>query len=401
MMKIVEVTSKKHSRQFLDLVEEIYKNDSNYVRPLDNMINEIFDPKKNDLFNNGKAIRFLLLNGQEKVIGRIAAFINLKKAFNNDQPTGGVGFFECINDQKAANLLFDAAKEWLSENEMKAMDGPINFGENDNFWGLLVKGFTQPAFGMQYNPTYYQQLFTTYGFNVYYEQITNHLDLKKPFPERFWKIAERVMQKPELSFRHIEIRKADKYAKDFVEIYNEAWQFHDGFIPMDVEHLKEVFNKAKPFMMEELIWFAYYNDEPIGFIVMFLDVNQIIKKLHGKMNLFSKMRFLYYKYRKEMTRIRVTVLGIKPKYQRMGIESCLFYQYRDVVARNPHITEMELSWVGDFNPKMRKLEEAMGSVMGKKHITYRYLFTGNSDNQRVTEIPMDTKNQKNNNRETE
>jgi hypothetical protein len=273
---------------------------------------------------------------------------------------------------------------------LQKVDGPINFGENDNFWGLLVDGFTQPGFGMQYNPPYYQAIFEGYGFNVYYEQITNHLDITKPFPERFWKIAERVMQKSEFTFKHFCWKEYGRFACDFVQVYNEAW--HEGFVPMDAGHLKSIMKKSKPFIMEELIWFAYQDDEPIGFIAMFLDANQIIKKMNGKLNLINKLRFFYHQRRKTITRIRVTVLGIKPKYQRMGIESCLFYQYRDVVAKNPHITEMELSWVGDFNPKMRKLEEAMGSVFGKKHYTFRYLFNDmEQSNKRASVIPMNTK----------
>ncbi|MBN2165743.1 MAG: GNAT family N-acetyltransferase [Marinilabiliaceae bacterium] len=390
-MQIVEVVSPNHIKKFLDVVDYIYRDDINYVRPLDVMIEEIFSLKTNDLFKNGDAIRFLLFD-DNKVVGRIAAFVNRKKAFLNSPSVGGVGFFECVNNQEAANELFNSAKQWLTIQGVEAMDGPINFGENDNFWGLLVDGFTQPGFGMQYNPPYYRQLFENYGFKIYYEQITNHLNLKKPFPDRFWKIAERVMQKPGLSFKHFKWSDIDKFAADFVEIYNEAWQFHEGFSSMEPSHIANIINKAKPFVMEDLIWFAYYNGEPVGFIVMFLDANQVIKMFNGKLNFINKLRLLYYKRRKLMTRIRVTVLGVKPKFQKMGIESCLFYQYRDVVAQNPHIVEMELSWVGDFNPKMRKLEDAMGSEFGKKHITYRYLFNDSRDDfKQFSVIPMNTK----------
>ena len=144
-------------------------------------------------------------------------------------------------------------------------------------------------------------------------------------------------------------------------------------------------------MMEELIWFAYWNNEPIGFLVMFPDANQIIRHLHGKLNWMSKIRFWWMRRTKPFTRARVTVLGVKPHYQRMGIESALFYQFRDVVRRNPSFTELELSWVGDFNPKMRALMEAMESSFGKRHITWRYLFDGNVQVARSPIIPMGTK----------
>ena len=123
-----------------------------------------------------------LLTTKGKPIGRIAAFINNKKADTFDQPTGGCGFFECINSQDAANMLFDTAKAWLQSGGMKAMLGPINFGENDMWWGLLIEGFSRPYYGMNYNPPYYKQLFENYGFTVSYEQISNRIDPQKRPP---------------------------------------------------------------------------------------------------------------------------------------------------------------------------------------------------------------------------
>lgn len=392
-MHILQVNSPKQVSDFLSVVDHIYKHDKNYVRPLDGMIEEVFDEKQNPLFANGKAVRFVAYEQPNRPVGRIAAFVNGLKAYGYEQPTGGIGFFECTNHPSVAFALFDTAKKWLQSQGMEAMDGPINFGENVDFWGLLVEGFTQPAFGMQYNPPYYRVFFEQYGFATYYEQITNHLDLKKPFPERFWKIAERLVAKPEFEFRHFEYKKSEEFVHHVVEIYNDAWRFHDNFTPAKPEQMRTLLKKARPFLMEDLIWFAYYNGEPIAFLVMFPDVNQIIKHFKGKIGFWGKFKFLFLKLTKTMTRTRVTALGVKTHYQRMGVESGLFYQLRDVVARNPHITEMELSWVGDFNPKMRALQEAMESVFGKRHITYRYLFDDEKRRnfQRVNTIPPDTK----------
>lgn len=378
---------------FLDVVKVVYNGDNNYVRPLDVQIEEVFNPQKNKFFSHGQAIRFVLVDDNGRAIGRVAAFINDKKATGFVQPTGGMGFFECINNREAAYMLFDAAREWLTERGMEAMDGPINFGENDNFWGLLVEGFTQPAFGMQYNPPYYVTFFESYGFRNYFEQVTNILDLQKPFPERFWKIAGRVVSREDYSFKHFSFKEADKFIDDLIEVYNDAWRFHENFTPMEAEVLYNTLNDAKSFMDEEMIWYAYHKDEPIAFFVMFPDINQIIKHFKGKMNLWNKLRFVYYKWAKEMTRSRVVIMGVKPQYQRLGIESGIFWHLRDVMAKRPHITEMELSWVGDFNPKMRALHESMGASFGKKHITYRMVFDPAKRDvpQRAGSIPVDTK----------
>ncbi|MBN2744691.1 MAG: GNAT family N-acetyltransferase [Marinilabiliaceae bacterium] len=387
-MIIQEVNTTSLKETFLNLVDIIYKSDPNYIRPLDVMIDEIFNPTTNPLFANGEATRFVLFDAAMHPIGRIAAFINRNKAYGYEQPTGGIGFFECINEPSAATRLFDTAKAWLAQRGMQAMDGPINFGENDNFWGLLVDGFTPPGFGMPYNPPYYRQLFEEYGFQPYYEQITSHLNLKKPFPERFWKIAERVISKPELTFRHFTWKEAPRFADDFINIYNDAWQFHENFTPMQPAYLHATLQKARPFLRENFIWYAYWQGEPIGFLVMFPDANQIIRHLNGKMGFLNKLRFLWYRHMQPLTRARVTVLGVKPHYQRMGIESALFRQFKDVVAQHPSLSQLELSWVGDFNPKMRALMEAMEADFGKRHITWRYLFENQKQAHRSPIIPM-------------
>ena len=144
MMQLVEVKDEKQARRFLEVPVHIYKGNPNWIRPLDKDVNEVFNPAKNKAFRSGEVIRWLLLD-EGQPIGRIAAFVNKRYKNKGDQgPVGGVGFFECINNQAAANLLFDQAREWLTEKQVTAMDGPINFGERDKWWGLLVQGFQQP-----------------------------------------------------------------------------------------------------------------------------------------------------------------------------------------------------------------------------------------------------------------
>ena len=156
-MKIVEILTAKHKREFLQLPVQLYKNEKNWIRPLDKDVEAVFDPKENKFFRHGECTRWLLLNQQGNTIGRVAAFWDKHTARKgNDQPTGGMGFFECIQDQEAAFLLFDTCKKWLTDRGMEAMDGPINFGNRDRWWGLLVEGFTEPNYCMPYNFLYYK-----------------------------------------------------------------------------------------------------------------------------------------------------------------------------------------------------------------------------------------------------
>lgn len=373
IMRITEVKSQADKKAFLDIARIIYKDDENWICPLDNDIEAVFDPAKNPFFEHGKSARWILLDDNGKLIGRVAAFINEKKAYNYEQPTGGMGFFESINDEKAALLLFDTAKEWLKDKGMQAMDGPINFGENDNFWGLLAEGFVPPSYGMNYNPRYYLGFFENYGFKTLYEQITNHVDVHKPFPERFTKIAEWVAKKPGYEFQHLKASQIEKFAEDFMEIYNDGWKDFENFVPIAKATILESFRKMKPLMDEKLIWFAYVNGEPCSFVVILPDANQMIKGLNGKLNLLGKLKFLYYKW-KGVSRMRAIVMGTKQKYQKHGLESVLFIKLKEYVLPLKQYDELELSWVGDFNDKMIALHHSMGGVFGKKHLTMRYIF---------------------------
>ena len=394
MMRIEEVENKRSARAFLNVPKVLYKEDDNWVCPFDKEISSIFDPKKNVYFEHGEATRWVLYDERQNLIGRIAAFINHHTANNYDQATGGTGFFECIDNQEAANLLFDSAKKWLSERKMEAMDGPINFGETDKYWGLLVKGFTHPSYEIAYNPPYYQALFETYGFNTYFKQEGFHLNVKKEFPPRFVKIAEWVAQKPEYEFKHFDWKTSDQFICDFVVVFNETWaSFKENFKPLEVSYTKKTLKKAKAIIDEEFLWIAYHKGKPIAIYLMYPDVNMILKHLNGKLTPLALLKFLYLKRMKTMTRARGVLMGVIPAFQGLGVEAGIIINLVKVFKTKPHYTEIEFSWVGDFNPKMRKIFMSVGSESAKHYITYRYLFDRNAEFKRYP-IPVDEKGKK-------
>ncbi|MFN5021067.1 MAG: GNAT family N-acetyltransferase [bacterium] len=370
-MQTIEVTDKHVVQQFLELPFSIYRNDAQWVCPLLNDIESVFDPDKNNFFSFGKCKRWILVDENNHAIGRIAAFINEKKAYNEEQPTGGCGFFECIDDQTAANLLFDQAKSWLESHGMKAMNGPINFGENDMWWGLLVDGFTSPFYGMNYNPPYYKALFESYGFTVKYEQISNKIDVRKGLPEKVAKISSWVAKRNGYVFRHLDTADIPRYSRDFKEIYNDAWKDFENFTTVTDATIEETIHKIKPVMDPKLIWFAYTsNDEPVAFVMILPDTNELIKGLNGRLDLLGKLKFVWNKFTVKHKRMRAVIMGTKEQYRNMGLESCLFMKLQEYTRPLKHYEELELSWVGDFNSKMLALHEAVGATYSKKHTTY-------------------------------
>ena len=145
--RLIPVTDKRTRTLFHDVMRMVYKDDPNFICPPDSLIEDTFTPVKNAFFTHGEATRWILVDENNNLAGRVAAFINTKKAYTFKVPTGGMGFFECFNDYKAAEILFNSCRSWLSERGMEAMDGPINFGENDpaifrnELQSALLQGF--------------------------------------------------------------------------------------------------------------------------------------------------------------------------------------------------------------------------------------------------------------------
>jgi GNAT superfamily N-acetyltransferase len=375
-MRITEVTTGALKREFIEFPKRLYRGDLNWVCPLDNETEAVFDPARNAAFRHGEATRWILSGDDGRTIGRVAAFIDEIRSKANRQPTGGLGYFEVIESREAAFTLFDTARQWLAEKGMKAMDGPVNFGENDNYWGLLVEGYMQPGFGMPYNKPYYRNYFDEYGFRTYFEQYSYHKDVAavEVFPERFKKIAEWISKRPGYAFRHFEYSQREKIAADMVEIYNATWAvFKEDFTPLDPARIQNTLQQAKAFIDPELIWFAYHNEKPVAFFIIFPDLNQIIRHFNGHLTIWNKLRFVYYRMTHEMTRARALVAGVHPSYQNSGIESAIFLELFRVFRKKRFYRELELSWVGDFNPKMISIYEALGAQKAKTHLTLRYM----------------------------
>jgi len=371
------VNSETLEEVFIRVPDTIYRGDKEYIPHLHNDIRNVFDRNFNVYFAQGDAIRWVLEDGQGNWIGRVAAFYTL----NSDGKTkqGGMGFFECINDQDAAFTLFNLCSDWLKQKGCTYMDGPVNFGDRDSYWGLLVEGFRFPAYRENYNPPYYKAFFEAYGFQPIIVQQTSEIDRQSFNAERFSRLAGRVFSNPRYTYRHFEPARLDDFANDFVAIYNQAWAHHANFIPMTREKVQMHLKKMRPIMIPEYNWFVYADGEPAGFYINVLDVNRIFKHVNGKLNLWGKLKFLWY--RRKVTRLRGVIFGIIPKFHNLGLETGMIMKLREYVLKSDRIQSSELAWIGDFNPKMLSMLESLGSRTVKVHNTYRFTFDQKEVNQ--------------------
>lgn len=386
-----EVKTNKDEIAFLKMPVSIYSEDTNWIRPLDNDIKGVFNPAKNHLFDGGEAIRWILYDQNDIAIGRVAAFYNVGISSKGYCKAGGCGFFECIDCQEAANTLFDSCVNWLAERGIEAMDGSINFGERDMFWGVLIDGFHHPTYGANYNRPYYQKLFESYGFQVYFNQYSYYKEISLDFvnPTVIEK-SKRLAEKSEFDFRPIRRNELPYIGEMFRDVYNKAWTGYDDIPKMSVEQSQNIAKMFKPIIDLDIVIFAFHDNVPIGFYISIPDINLAIKGLNGSLSPINILKFLYrLKIKKSCDIMLGIVFGVIPEFQGKGVESGMITALTDSLKNRKRgkYRHTELMWIGDFNPLMMRVAES--HVCAKKykhHITYRFMIDKNIEFQKAPRI---------------
>lgn len=377
-MNIQQVVTGKHVQEFHKLPFKIYQNDSNWIPHLKQDVEKIFNAKKNKAHSHGKAIRWLLYNQRQEVIGRIAAFVDYKTSETFDCPTGGVGFFECINDQKAADLLFDTAKKWLTDLDMQAMNGPINFGEKVMFWGLLVENFSDPnSYGMNYNPPYYRQLMETYGFKMYYKQFMFKRSVSQAPAQVFEEKSDRILADKNYTVKNVVGMSFNEIVENFKVVYNSAWANHVHFKEMTTANAQKMMNNLKPIYDPNIIIFAFYKNKPIAFYINIPELNELFRYVNGNLNWWGKLKFLFHKKIHPPTTMVGIVFGVAKRFQGKGIDGAMIKWAYISLNEKGRYKETVLTWIGDFNPKMLKIADYLEADVYRTYHTYRYLFDRN------------------------
>lgn len=362
-MKLIEVKNKKDFTAFLEVPRKILADDPNFISQLDKDIKKVLSDQNRRLKRGGLKM-WIALTNDDQPLGRIAAF------YESGRSTGGIGFFETVDDEKVAFALFDIAMEFLKEFGMNRVEAPINFGERDRFWGLLVDGFSPPMYLENYNPPYYRKFFDDHGFVQTIEQKTYEIAPEYFNNERFEESARKIEESDEFKLEHFKMHSVESYAEDFARIYNAAWLSHEHFEPLSKERVIKLMESMKYVIREDLIWFTYANNEPVAFYASIIDINQILKHLNGKMDLWGMLKFLWYKNTIKVDRVKGLVFGVIPEYQGRGLYSAMIMRVFDIFKKDPHLKYSELSWVGDFNPRMKNLLDNLGARPCKVHLTY-------------------------------
>lgn len=367
-----EVITRRDARLFRQFPEHIHQSNPDYIKPLDRDIEAIFDKNKNKLFKQDQCSRWLLYNQQGMLIGRIAVFINAD--YQQQQPTGGIGFFDCVDQVAAAHFMFDHCKNWLLERGVKAMDGPINLGQRSNWWGLVVEGFHAPLYGMNYNPPYYQQLFESYGFEVYFYQHCYSISLNARLPEKFYRIKDIVSRDNLIKAIPYCKKQTAQFARDFASIYNRSWLSHGEGKQIKESEALRLFKKMRLLIDEQAICFVYYRNEPVACWLNLPDLNTYFKSVNGKLGPIGLLKLLVLRLFRPNRKLVGMLFGVIPEFQNKGIDAFMIVSALEAIQSKTRYHDYEMQWIGDFNPKMINTARNMGAACTRKLATYRYLF---------------------------
>lgn len=372
-MQFIEVRDKASWRLFHQVPQRVYQDDPNWICPLEDDIEGTFDPQRNKTFDHGEAKLWVLLDAQQQPIGRIAAFVDHQRNEELDIPMGGIGYFECIEDQTAAFQLFERAADYLRSHGIQGIDGPVNFGERDKFWGLLVHNYAPPVYNEYYHPPYYRQFFEAWGFEPYEQVLTMKGALDEVPVHRFGALAKRMKERYPYRVESIDLNRLDWTAKHFATVYNSAFTHFPYFKPLDPALIEASLKQLKPIATNDMGCIAFYEDQPVGIGGLHPDINPFLKHAKGKLSWWRLPRFLYQLHFSRPQWLKGIIFGVHPDYQGKGVFALLIDHLAQVnnninLKRYSHLV---LCTIRGHNDIMISTMNKLNVRPDRVHIAYR------------------------------
>jgi GNAT superfamily N-acetyltransferase len=374
-LEVRPVRSRADLMRFIRLPWRIYSNEPNWVPPLVFERKRFLDRKKNPWFEHAEAEYFLAWRGRRPV-GRITAQVDHDFNDYHGNQWGMFGFFECEDDPEAARALLDAAEEWLRGRGRDRMVGPMDFSMNEEA-GLLIEGYDlHPMVKQPYHLPYYRRLLEGAELEKVidlYMWTLEVSDKEKMLPVMF-ELADKLEPEHGITIRHVKVGELIKREMErFAEVYNEAWKDNWGFVPLRAGEMVHSAKESRPVLHED--WLMVAEDragEIVAFALTALDVNQVFRRLNGRLLPFGWLRFLWGMRR--VDRVRVGFLGVKPDKQHTGVAAGLYVEHFETAERHRYVGGGETGWILETNTAMNRGMEAMNGRIVKKYRVFGRLF---------------------------
>jgi len=366
--EVVVVRSARELKQFVGLPWELYKGDPNWVPPLKKQVSTMLTPGEHPFWEFSDRELFLLKEGA-RTVGRIAAIIDGNFNDYHKEKAGVWGFFECIDDQDAANMLFDAAEEWVRAKGMEYMHGPFNPSTNYEVAMLIEGGEAPPVLMMTYNPDYYPALVEGSGQTKEKDLFAFRFKRGHELPEWVTRISSKIMDKGEVSIRHLDMKRLDQEVVLMNQLYRSAWADNWGFVPATDAEIAIQAKELKSIIEPELAFFLYYGDEPVGVGVILPDANPLLKEFNGKVGITAPYKLLRHK--SKIVGLRCILFGVKPKYHQLGVPLVALDYIMKKSEDFPQYKHIEMSWTLEDNRGINDLLEDFGGDLYKRYRIYR------------------------------
>ena len=362
-LKLVKVNNVKDKKMFIQLPWTLYKNDHHWVAPLIRDVKFKLDVKRHPYFDHAIAEFFLCILNQ-RVVGRIAVVINHRHNDFHNECTGFFGMFECIEDYAVAKLLFTAAKNWCIDRGMNRIIGPLNLSIDDEC-GFLIDNFnTDPVVMMPYNPPYYPEFCECYGFSKTKDLYAYYSNVSGDNTNSVSKDGIQMIKEENITVRPINSKDFDKEIEIFMNIYNNSFKEHWGFVPLTKREITQMAKDLQQIAELDLILILEVKGNPVAFYMAIPNINEILKKLEGKLGLIGMLKFLYYK--RKITSVRVYLAGVKEAYRCKGFLSILHTQLIKNI-RHLGYKWCEYSWTLEDNHAINSFLNNIGSHLYKKY----------------------------------
>jgi hypothetical protein len=371
-VEVRAVSSRRDRREFIELPFRLHSTSPQWVPPL-RLERRIFHSRRmNAYFKHAEAQEFVAARGRH-VVGRISAQFDQAYDEQHGVGTGMFGFLEMEDDAEVAGALVGAAQEWLAERGRHHMIGPMDYTMNDEC-GVLIEGYLrEPMIKQPWHPAYYQRLCEGAGLGKAIDLLMWELridDREKILPIIF-ELSEQSETKHGVKLRHMRRRDLSKDIKVFGEVYNAAWKRNWGFVPFSDEDLKHYAEELQLVFDKNWFMLAEKDGETIGIAMTIPDVNQVLKKMKGRLLPLGWWYFL--RKAKHIDRVRVGFLGVKPAYQHTGTAARFYVEHFDMAQATPQKWG-EMGWILETNRAMNRGMEAMGGRIVKRYRVYESRF---------------------------
>jgi len=367
-IKVTPVENRSDMKRFVDFPWEVYRGDLNWIPPLKREVHRLLNIRKHPFWKFSERTLFLAERGSQ-VIGRIAGIIDGNYNAQYHEKMGAWGFFECMDDQEAAEALFSSVEGWAVRKGMAFLRGPLSPSLNYEA-GTLIRNFSYPpTLLMTYNPPYYIRLITESGFKKENDLLSFWVDRNLRIPDWVIPLVERMRKKKGLWVRPSNPKDFRSELALIWNLYNACWSQNWGHVPPSQDEANEMGRNLNRIIDPDLVFFVYYKTEPVGVGFALPDWNTVLKRLNGRIGPLDLLKIP--KYKKEIHGLRGFMFGVREEYRQLGFPIAAFDYMNRLLRQQNRYQYMELGWTLEDNDAINQFFREGGLEVYRKYRIFR------------------------------